>query len=109
MTKEQFAAWEDRTFGYGYGTGEPAVLESLRAFLDMCHGGSGSAYDYLEVTPVLGESTTWLLINALCHSCMIDYGTSPRYGWLTPAGEALRDFVTAHSLKELCSFVGTPP
>ena len=85
-----FADWESGVFGYGYGTGESPVLEVLQAFLRHTRDGS---YDYRILEATLTPAVTWLLINALCHADCIEYGTSPRFGWLTPQGLALRDFV----------------
>ncbi len=90
---DYFSDWESHVFGYGYGTGEPAVLYPLRDFFVACLNYNYQ-YDYVE--GILGKSVTWLLINALCHADIIEYGTSPRYGWMThDYGRKLCDYVVA--------------
>jgi hypothetical protein len=97
---EHFADWEAEVFGFGYGTGEPHVLGALKTFLELC---GDAPYDYSEIERALTPATAWLMINALCRDGVgiIEYGTSPRCGWLTPQGKALRAFVTAHTIEEL--------
>ena len=107
--EQHFADWESQTFGYGYGTGEKPVLEALRTFLSACSEGSNvRAYDYKKVEDLLGRSTTWLLINVLARADIIEYGSSPRFGWLTKEGEALAAFVGAHTVEDLVGYTETP-
>lgn len=105
MTKtieQNFADWESNVFGFGYGTGEEHTLSALRAFMaavgreDAAHG-----YDYQKLEAACGVTTAWLLINILCHADVIEYGTSPRYGWLTTEGKALKAFIASKSIEEL--------
>ena len=109
MTKsidEHFIDWEASALGFGYGTGEPHTIPALRRFLDLCReGGHHDAYDHRTLERELGPVVAWLLINLLCREGMIDYGTSSRQGWLTPAGEALRDFMTVRTADELVGLV----
>jgi hypothetical protein len=104
-TPEQyFADWESGVFGYGYGTGEEHVLGALKdffrntAFTDRF--GSVS-YDYQNLERELTPRVAWLLINVLAKAGAIEYGTSPRFGWLTPGGKALAAFIDAHSIEQL--------
>lgn len=103
MTKtvdDYFADWENHVFGYGYGTGNFHILKVLRTFLMTCpaHGN----YDYEALENACGEAVAWLLLNTLCHARCIEYGTSARYGWLTPVGQRLRVYVVAHTVDQMC-------
>lgn len=98
--EQHFADWESDTFGFGYGTGEEHVIGALKTFLEAIPDDGG--YDYRVLEEKLGKPTAWLMINALCHAHVIEYGTSPRYGWLDqPHGVALAAFVRAHTVDEL--------
>lgn len=95
----QFADWEAGVFGYGYGTGEPHVLTALQIFLrEMDPSG---CYQYEKQEAACTPAVAWLLINTLCHADIIEYGTSPRFGWLTPQGMALKDFVCSRPVNVL--------
>ena len=103
---QHFLDWEALAFGYGHGTGEPHTIPALRRLLDLCRDGDhGDAYDHRTLERELGPVVAWLLINVLCRENALGYGTSPRFGWLTPAGEALRDFVTARTADDLVGLV----
>jgi len=41
------------------------------------------------------------MINILCHADVIEYGTSPRYGRLTPKGVLLKHFVRDREVDDL--------
>ena len=97
--EQSFIDWEAHTFGFGYGTGEPHVLRTLKHFFD-CLNSEGQ-YDYEDLEQQLGAETAWLLINALCHADIIEYGSSPRFAWLTPQGQVLREFVGSHTVSEM--------
>lgn len=103
MTLEDFKEWESNTFGYGYGTGEAVILPKIRLFLDNLK--EECSYDHEEMEKILGETAFWLLLNALCKSGIIDYGTSPRYGWLSEKGEGLRDLYKQKTNDELYEFI----
>ncbi len=104
--EEYFRDWESHVFGYGYGSGEPYVIPALRNFLMLCGKGSyGHGYDYTDLQKRLGETVAWLLINALCKADIIEYGTSPRFGWLTPKGVRLKQFVASHLADDLVGIV----
>lgn len=98
MTKtldDYFIDWESHVFGYGYGTGEPVIIPLLVQFLDLCRTNNDRGYDYEVLEAHLGAPAAWLLINALCHANILEYGTSPRFGWLTARGTRLRDYAVA--------------
>lgn len=101
---DSFRDWEATVFGFGYGTGEEHVLGALKAFLGATRGDNGS-YDYRELEALLTPPVAWLLINALGHADIIEYGTSPRYGWLTMKGRRLRQFVTERGLEDLMALM----
>ena len=100
--EENFADWEGHVFGYGYGTGEPHTLAALKTFFE-CVGARADfrGYDYDNLERTLSPTAAWLMINALCHAGAIEYGTSPRHGWLTDKGERLKHFVGKHSVDRL--------
>ena len=89
MTIKEFAEWEDSTFGYGYGTGEAAIIDGIRHFFTLLEDGRKYNFEVLEKE--IGAFAAWLLINAFCKSNIVEYGTSPRFGWLTGKGEGMRD------------------
>lgn len=105
ITDKNFIDWEKHVFGYGYGTGEVYTIEVLRSFFELCSGGPGTQYDYEKLEEKLGGPSTWLLINVFGHSGIIEYGTSPRYGWLTRAGEMLKEYMLSKTFNELYELV----
>lgn len=103
MTKtieDYFRDWESSTFGFGYGTGEEFTLAALKTFLANCEGEFKS-YDYRVLERELTPTVAWLMINILCGTDILDYGTSPRGAWLTPEGANLKSFVDTKTLAEL--------
>jgi len=107
---EHFSDWESEVFGFGYGSGDDHVIRALKGFLSMCtpkNEGSQPSYDYRELEGLLSPATAWLLINILCRHGVniIEYGSSPRFGWLTKEGRALQTFLAAHTVEELVSFI----
>lgn len=101
--EDNFRDWENSVFGFGYGDGEAHILPALRDFMASIDGGN--SYDYKKLEAAVTPPVAWLLINALCKCDAIEYGTSPRFGWLTKEGEALREFLlsrTADDLVSLC-------
>ena len=104
--QENFRDWESETFGLGYGTGEPHVLRALKGFMDAVgRDGAEHGYEYEKLEEAVTAPVAWLLINRLCQVDIIEYGTSPRFGWLTPEGEALRAFMKDKTVGELCEIV----
>lgn len=99
---DHFRDWESSTFGFGYGSGEPHIIIALRRFFELCNeGDSGHSYDYEKLESALTPTVAWLLINILCKVDIIEYGTSPRFAWLTSKGERLKEFVLSHTSEEL--------
>ena len=110
--EEHFIDWEGFAFGFGYGTGEPHTIPALRQFMALCYDGTlATSYDYRALEDRLGPTVAWLLINALCRNGVdvIEYGTSPRAGWLTGQGVRLRDFMMARSADALIDLVTSSP
>ena len=97
-----FADWEREAFGYGYGTGEQYTILAVRAFFALCTQARGVYhYDYEELEARLVPIVAWLLINVLAGNGLLDYGTSPRYGWLTENGKILRDYMLQKNIEDL--------
>ena len=98
---EYWIDWEGSTFGFGYGTGEPHTIPALKRFLELTPEGRG--YDYTELERELGPAVAWLLINALARHGVdiLEYGTSPRFAWLTKEGVALKRYVASKTADEL--------
>jgi hypothetical protein len=96
---DHFADWEGQAFGYGYGSGEEHVIHALRMFFERLE--EHRSYDYRTMEVALTPMTTWLLINALVRADIIEYGTSPRFGWLTQEGDALRRYVSERTAEQL--------
>lgn len=103
--EQNFADWESTAFGFGYGTGEEPVLRALKGFFDCigieAGGSTERGYNYERLEESLGAAVAWLLINRLCQIDVIEYGTSPRFAWLTGEGEALKAFIDQHTVAEL--------
>lgn len=104
---QHFADWESHVFGFGYGSGEEHILAALKKFMAAVGEGRDNprTYNYELLEKVLTPTVAWLLINALCHADILEYGTSPRFGWLSPEGERLRDYLegkTVEQLEALC-------
>lgn len=105
--EQYFVDWESSAMGYGYGTGEPHTIPALRQFLSCCTKGSyNHSYDYTDIETACGPVAAWLLINILCKADIIEYGSSPRFAWLTDKGVKLRDFVLAKSANDLVDLIG---
>jgi len=98
-----FANWESHHFGFGYGTGEKFTLDALKAFMENID--QDDRYSYRVMENSLGATVTWLLINILCRADILEYGTSPRFGWLTTEGKRLREFVISRTVGELYNIV----
>lgn len=94
---DYFTDWESHVFGYGYGTGELPILTLLADFLHA----HDRDYSYRQLEALYTPVVAWLLINTLCHADIIEYGTSPRFGWLTKKGERLREYVISKTIDEL--------
>jgi len=102
---DHFRDWEGEAFGFGYGSGEPHIIPALKAFLEAIP--VDGAYDYEALEREFSSLPAWLLLNVLCHQDAIEYGTSPRYGWLTSKGKRLRAYVSEHTADDLVMSVCT--
>jgi hypothetical protein len=100
---DHFFDWEGHVFGYGYGSGEPHTIPALKTFFAAI---PESQYDYEVLEAAVNPTVAWLLINTLCHANIIEYGTSPRYGWLTTEGLALKAYIDARDAETLMSGLG---
>ncbi len=102
-----FVDWESEVFGFGYGTGEPHTIPALRTFFVLCPPPDADhrGYDYQALEHALTPTVAWLLINALGKADIIEYGTSPRYAWLTEKGYRLREFMLSKTPDELVALV----
>lgn len=100
---DYFADWESHFFGYGYGTGEDHTIPALKAFFATMTPNEPYHYEALE--KACGPLGAWLLINALCHADIISYGTSPRFGFLTPEGTALKAYIDATSVERMTEVI----
>jgi len=108
MNDIEFCRWEGDCFGYSYGTGEEFIIRALQRF--FARVPSEGTYDHEKIGPEIGNEVMWLLINVLCRQprderlardCVIEYGTSPRFGWLTDFGKELKAFVCGKRPDEL--------
>jgi hypothetical protein len=105
--EQNFADWEGTAFGFGYGTGEPHILRALKSFFDAFGvDDRPNSYSYEKLEEAVTAPVAWLLINRLCQLDIIEYGTSPRFAWLTKEGEALREFIATKTVGELETIVG---
>ena len=100
---EHFVDWEADTFGFGYGTGEEFTVPLLWEFLAALQHPENGAYDHAKLEAAFGGQVAWLMINILCRADIIEYGTSPRHGWLTAKGRRLQEYVLARSKDDLLS------
>ncbi len=105
ITDKHFIDWEGEVFGYGYGTGELPILKCLHFFFSTLE--DGKTYNHEKLEKELGDAATWFMINTLCHTDIIEYGTSPRFGWISydPPIQALRDYILGHTPEELYEIV----
>ena len=97
-----FSDWETEAIGFGYGTGEQHTIPALKMFLAAAPGEG--TYDYRVLEAAVGGASAWFLISILCKQNNIEYGTSPRFGWLTRSGRVLKTFVDSKTTDELQGF-----
>lgn len=95
---ESFRDYEASAFGFGYGTGEAFIVPALHRLFSAI---PDRLYAHTALEEAVGGPAAWLLINVLCREGNIEYGTSPRFGWLTPSGERLRSYLLAKTPDEL--------
>jgi len=108
MTNKEFCEWETEVFGYGYGTGEEHTFTALKGFIETLEteyagGNELISYDFRKIEAKLGQQVTWLLLTILLHHGVLEYGTSSRFGWVTPEGKEVINFVRNKSVEELCN------
>ena len=109
MTKtidENWSDWYSNAFPFGYGTGEEHIIPALKKFFELCEPNphcNTCNYDHEKIGNVIGHAVVWLIIGRLCaHEVdVLEYGTSPRYGWLTSRGMALRAYMSSETAEEL--------
>lgn len=102
--EENFRDWHGNIFSFGYGSGEPHTIPTLKKFLELCNRGAyNHQYDFSILEKELTPPVAWLLINILCKPDVdiLEYGTSPRFAWLTKKGERLKEFVSSRTNEEL--------
>jgi hypothetical protein len=97
--EDSFTDWESHVFGFGYGSGEEHTIPALKRFLELCPEDAG--YDYQVLEKELGATVAWLLINILAKARILEYGSSPRFAWLTEQGLALKAFCASKTVEEL--------
>lgn len=100
---EQFIDWESAVFGFGYGTGENYTLKALKQFFDLLT--DDRSYDYEMLEKAMTPTVAWLMINILARADIIEYGTSPRFGWLTEKGEKLSKYLQTKTVDALYEIV----
>ena len=96
---ENIAKMIDDIFGYNYGSGEKYIIPELRKLINLCP--NNGTYDYREFESCFGGLAAWLFINILCGKDVIEYGTSPRFGWLTDKGRELKTTINAMTDDEI--------
>lgn len=106
--EQNFIDWHNHVFGFGYGSGEPHIIPLVARLFSLIgrEVESERGYDYKVLEKELGPEQAWLLINAFCQADVIEYGTSPRFGWLTDEGLALKSFFESHdpsAIVDLCT------
>lgn len=112
MTKsadDSFRDWEGTAFGFGYGDGEAHILPALKRFFELVP--DKGTYNYQVIEKDLGPAVAWLLINALARHKVdaLEYGTSPRFGWLSAHGKRLQAYMATKSAEELYDLAAAPP
>lgn len=109
--EQHFSDWFGYVFPFGYGTGDEHFMRALRVFMDELGKDptikNPSSYDYRHLEGALTPPVAWFLINDLGKHGVIEYGTSPRFGWLTEQGEALRKFMGDKSVEDLLALTET--
>jgi hypothetical protein len=73
--------------------------------LCVLEGRGGKSYDYAVLERALGPAVAWLMIGKLCGAYIFEYGTSPRYAWLTQRGEALNAYLEGKTDDQLVELV----
>ena len=103
ITDKNFIDWFAENFSYGYGDGEQYIIPALKGFLEVCPE-SGN-YNYEDIENKIGKAETWFLMNTLCGENFLEYGTSPRFGWLDEKGKLLKKYLAEKTADELYDLV----
>ena len=99
LSNKHFKDWENLVFGYGYGSGERFIMFGLKDFLSFIPKEGN--YDFEKLEEGVGSLVAWLFINLFCHNDLIEYGTSPRFSWLTEKGKILKEYFEGKTVDEL--------
>jgi len=92
-----------------YGSGEQYVVPALKEFLSYYKReafaplGIDEFVTNLSQPPLatLTPATIWMLVNTLNAFDILDYGTSPRYGWLTDQGFELKKYLDDNTVEHI--------
>lgn len=100
---EYFRDWESNAFGFGYGSGEEFIIPTIKKFMALVPelDAESRTYDSGVLEKELGGETAWFLINVFGKQDIIEYGTSPRFAWLTEQGYALKKYLSERSVDQL--------
>lgn len=99
-----FKKWETENITYGYGTGESHIFAAMKTFMELVPAEDdpkGRCYDNRVLEAALTPTVAWLLICLFCRAALIEYGTSPRCGWLTQEGYAMKTYLASRTVDEL--------
>ena len=99
-----FIDWESVFLGFGYGSGEEHIIPVLKAVFaaippDLPNGNR--CYHYERLEDAVGPVSAWFTLNLFGQADIIEYGTSPRFGWLTPHGYRLKSYFDSKTVNEL--------
>lgn len=107
---DYFRDWYAGAIGYGYGHGEQYIVPALRRFMELCgppnNVPENYGYAYRELERELTPTVTWLLVSILCDEDVVEYGASPRFGWLTELGVKIRSFMLSRTVDSIVERVG---
>lgn len=95
----KFQSLYSEQLGWGNYGSEQALCVSLKDFLDSIPLDCG--YDHELLATKVGAAFAWSLIYQFVALGWINYGTSPRYGWLEGDGVWLKAFVATRSADDL--------
>jgi hypothetical protein len=101
-----FIDWINKNITFGYGSGEPHTIPALRKFLSLCGNDEHpTSYNYRDIEEAITPLGCWLIMDILGKADIIEYGTSPRFGWLTPHGAKLKDYMISKTDDDLVELV----
>jgi hypothetical protein len=107
MTNQEFYNWYQSHYSHGYGTGEVHIVWSLKRFVEAIP--LDEAYNYEDIEAKVGPVVAWMFIDVFCQDNLLEYGSSPRYAWLTESGVDLAQFVRSKDATELYDIVTRAP